>query len=154
MAGSAVSHRLARRVLRSPQLTEPIRIYQQLAGNRNDVGEWVPGGFRRIDVRGVTTPISGQDRLLLSENLREEEIRRFMVADGVVSVSDTAEGDALYHDGRIYRAVMVRDWGGFRDIFATLPFSGDLSDAAAQGAFSAAFGAGFDTVLDDLAAAA
>ena len=146
MAGSAVAHRLARRVLRSPNLTETIRHYRQLDGMRGtESGEWEAGEFVRTDIIGVCTPTTGEQRLLLPENLREIESRRFIVSQTTVALGTLSEGDVLVWDQRAYRAQMVRDWGGFWEIIAVLPTDADLDDVLVlTGAYSTAFGAGFD----------
>ena len=147
MAGSAVAHRLARRVLRSPNLTETIRHYRQLDGMRNESGEWEAGPFQRTDVLCVTTPTTGEQRLLLPENLREIESRRFILSMDVVALTDAREGDVLYWDRRLYRAQMVRDWGGFREIIAVLPTDADIADIlTTEGAFATAFSGAFDAL--------
>ena len=135
-------------------LSENGRVYMQQEGARNASGEFAPGGFLRVNVRLITTPLTGEDRMILPEALREEEARRFFIqAADVEAIAPMKVGDALWHERRIYRAVRVNEWGGFRDVTAVLPFSGDIADALAQGAFSAAFGPGFDSVLQELVAA-
>ena len=140
MAGSAVAHRLARRVLRSPNLTETITLYHQRDGARDINGEWEPGGFAESEILCVTTPTTGEERLLLPEGLREIESRRFILSEDVASISGAAEGDVFVWDSRAYRAERVRDWGGFRDVFAVLPTDADVTDVTiTAGSFSADF---------------
>ena len=65
----------------------------------------------------------------------------------VVALTDAREGDVLYWDRRLYRAQMVRDWGGFREIIAVLPTDADIADIlTTEGAFATAFSGAFDAL--------
>ena len=153
---TAIAERLATRIFASPNLTEPGRVYRQAAGSRNTHGEWVSGGFTRVDTQLATAPAggpglgSGITRLIEEAGLREVDTRWFCVKVDADALTDVSEGDAIWHDGRLYRAEIVREWGSFREVVAVFPFSGDLTvvppPVTVTGAFSAAFGPAFDTV--------
>ena len=119
------STRLANRLFKSKQLTKPGRIYRQEPGTVNQFGEPCPGQFVRHDVRLATAPLTGQQRMILEEGLREEEGRMFYIkGSDVTAVADLKNGDAIWDDGRFYRAANVQHWGGFASVIGLLPFTG------------------------------
>ena len=140
-----IANRLSARIFASASLTQPGRVYRQAAGARNEFGEFVPGGFSRTNVRLVSVPMSGAERLVLPENLREVETRKFYIAGEVDAITDVTSGDALWTLDRFYRAEIVRDWAGYREVIASFPFSGDITELL-TGGFSNGFGAGFNAV--------
>ena len=151
MGGSAVAKRLGATVAaQSAAITEPGRLYRKFDGIRDEHGVFHPGAFQRINVRLTHIPITGQQRMTLEEALREQEVARFILSPAVTSIGPASEGDAIYHERRVYRVHAASDWGGFRDLMTVLPFSGDIGDTEeVRGAFSEAFGFGYDTILQD-----
>ena len=144
MTGSSVARRMAARVTHDPQLSEAATIYTQLDGAFDDRGEWIPGAFTRTLIRCVTLPVTGAERKLMPEGLVDLETRRFLVRERVSAYGNLSEGDVLHHDDRLYRAVVVRDWGGYRDVLAVLPT--DAAITIQVGAFSSAFSSAFDVL--------
>ena len=132
-----IASRVAARIFSSPSLVEDGRVYRQQAGSYNDYGEFEPGGYTRQDVKLVSWPFTGQDRMTLPEALREEEGRKFCVQPVVDSISDTTQGDVLFHNNRPYRAQVVNDWGGFREVLAILPTDADITSIVTAGDFDA-----------------
>ena len=119
---SRVAARAARRVLRSPHLTEAAVLLIQQPGSRNEYGEWMPGSTTDVPVRLVTAPLNGDERAALPEGLRERDVRKFWTAaDASAIVAGESEGDIVRHDSIEYRAIQVEDWGGFREILAVRP---------------------------------
>ena len=67
----------------------------------------------------VTSPLSGDDRLLLPEGLRSVETRQFITRAAVASVNldSGTDADTLLYGGQRYRAVQVKAWGeGFFEV--------------------------------------
>lgn len=67
----------------------------------------------------VTAPLSGDETQSLPEGLRAENIRRFWVRENVTDASDCVDSklaDEFEFDDGIWRAEIVRDWGGFREV--------------------------------------
>ena len=146
---SASSQRLGARLLASPNLTEPAQLYRQLEGSRNDYGEFIPGGFLEQDVTVITAPMSGEERAILPEALRDLETRKFWVTTPVenIDLTHVIAGDAILWNNRAFRAAIVKEWGGFREVLATFPSSADLGDIMiTRGAFSIDFSSAFDVV--------
>ena len=74
---------------------------------------------RATTIQIVTSPLSGDDRLLLPEGLRSVETRQFITRAAVHGINpDTGEdADTLTYNGQRYRAVQVKAWGsGFWEI--------------------------------------
>ena len=141
---SATAARLGARVLRSPHFQEPGRVYRQSPGFRNQYGEFEPGGFTRADVLLVTWPTTGATRDILPAGLREKELRSFAIIEPVAAVSDAIEGDAIWWNNRFYRLERVLNWSGFREVVATYPFVGTITEDQTFGAFDGGFDEGFD----------
>ena len=119
---SRVAARAARRVLRSPHLTESAVLVRQQRGIRNDYGEWVPGSTVETPLRLATAPLNGDERAALPEGLRERDVRKFWTtAAASAIVAGDSEGDLVRYDSIEYRAIQVEDWGGFREILAVRP---------------------------------
>ena len=67
----------------------------------------------------VTSPLSGDERLVLPEALRSVEVRSFITRAAVASVNQETgtDADTLLYNGRSYRAVQVKNWGeGFFEV--------------------------------------
>ena len=144
-----IASRVAARIFSSPSLVEDGRVYRQQAGAYNDYGEFEPGDFTRVDVRLVSVPLTGQERLILPEALRQVETRKFFIKQAVESLGTLTQGDAIQHDSRNYRAEIVHEWGAFREVIASFPFSGDIPvDVIIQGGFSSGFSSGFDVARE------
>ena len=122
MTGTAVATRVASRVLNSPNLTETAILVRQSPGSRNEYGEWVPGETSETAIIVATVPLSGDERAVLPEGLRERDLRKFWTRMDVSAiVAGETEGDVIRFHGIDYRTVQVDDWGGFRQILAVRP---------------------------------
>ena len=124
---SAVAARLGARVLRSSHLAESGTLYRALAGTRNEFGEWDDGGFASSPITLVTAPVSGQERDLLPEGIREKELRKFFLTETVTAAADLIPGDVVRHASRDYRVERSDNWRGFFAVVASFPFVGDLT---------------------------
>ena len=106
--------RIARRLARSP-FRCPAVLRRQTPGMRNDFGEFVPGVVLELDVQVVRAPIDGEERRVLPEGLREEDVTTFWMVDQVEPVDEAIEGhggDHLVVDGAVYQVRMVKPWPG------------------------------------------
>lgn len=111
-----ITKRLGQRVLSSQRFRESAKLHRQTAGTRDNFGEFVPGTATVIDVQVVSAPITGRERLVLPEGLRERDVRKFWLREPVVAVlegSDGHQGDQIEYDGDIWQAKIAHDWGGF-----------------------------------------
>ena len=113
---------VASRVLSSPALVETAILRRQLPGARDEYGDWIAGSTTETTLYLVTVPVTGEERVELPEGLREREVRKFWTqADASAIVAGESGGDLIEHYGIEYRAIMVEDWGGFRQIIAVRP---------------------------------
>ena len=63
-------------------------------GHRNQYGEFVEGATQETPIRCPTVPITGQERLILPEGLRNEDTRKFYVLGDVTGLHyGLADGD-------------------------------------------------------------
>ncbi len=108
----------------SPNLLESATLIHETAGMRNEYGEWVPGTTTQTTIPVITEPLTGEERLILPEALRETENRVFYVKDAVEVVDDDNTGDVIEHNGRRYRAYNVEVWGaGYNRVLGVFPTS-------------------------------
>ena len=122
-----ISDRLRDAAINNPRsgLTLAGVLWREVPGFRNEFGEFEPGGWTRQDVRLVSVPLSGEEREVLPEGLRETETRKFYLGAAVNSIADMGAGDVLQLGATYYRAEVVRDWAGYREVIASFPVSGD-----------------------------
>ena len=88
---------------------------RQSPGGFNQFGEFEPGTVTETAVQVVTAPVSGEDRQVLPEGLRERNVRTFWLTeavDAVVEGSDGETGDQIVFDGVTYQVFQVDDWAG------------------------------------------
>lgn len=67
----------------------------------------------------VTSPLSGDERLVLPEALRSVESRSFITRATVQGIDPGSgrDADVLTYNGQRYRAVQIKNWGnGFWEI--------------------------------------
>ena len=87
-----------------------------LPGRRDFTGQWIPGVFLESDVDGVVLPVEGEERLVLPEGLRGQEITRFLI----LAASDLSPtGDIIEHGRKLFRVQTVKKWEGFWEVLAT-----------------------------------
>ena len=72
---------------------------------------------------GIVLPVEGEERLVLPEGLRGQEITRFLILETASDLSET--GDIIEHGGKLYRVQTVKKWEGFWEVLAT---SGNTSE--------------------------
>ena len=80
-------------------------------GSRNDYGEYVEGTITQTDIKVVTAPLSGEERAILPEGLREIETRKFWLRENIEVIDDDHIGDKIEYLGKQYRMVGVDQWG-------------------------------------------
>lgn len=91
-----VVRRLASQVLRSTYMTEPGIILRDMPGMRNEYGEWVEGSTQEDQVTLTSYPTKGQDRLTVSEGLRSQDMRTFLVQGDLPTLrAGQTDGDDL-----------------------------------------------------------
>ena len=91
--GPPIAHRIARNILRNPNFIEAAVLLRDNPGDRNEYGEWVPGDTQEDATELVSLPITGQERKILPEGLRDEEVRKFYwLGDGVALRADKTDG--------------------------------------------------------------
>ena len=113
---SLVSQRVGRRVMRRRNLRETARLLRQTDGSRDEFGEFVKGMEEAIDVEVVTAPITGRDRQVLPEGLRDRDLRTFWLQETVEAVEEGTDGhggDRIEYDGSTWQVMLVENWGGF-----------------------------------------
>ena len=87
-----------------------------LPGRRDFTGQWIPGVFLESAVDGVVLPVEGEERLVLPEGLRGQEITRFLI----LAASDLSPtGDIIEHGRKLFRVQTVKKWEGFWEVLAT-----------------------------------
>ena len=87
-----------------------------LPGRRDFTGQWIPGVFLESHVDGVVLPVEGEERLVLPEGLRGQEITRFLI----LAASDLSPtGDIIEHGRKLFRVQTVKKWEGFWEVLAT-----------------------------------
>ena len=65
---------------------------------------------------GVVLPVEGEERLVLPEGLRGQEITRFLI----LAASDLSPtGDIIEHGRKLFRVQTVKKWEGFWEVLAT-----------------------------------
>lgn len=144
---SLASVRTANRVLRSAAFVESATLIHQTQGDHNEYGEWEPGQAVATDVDLVTVPLTGQERQLLPEGLRERNVRRFYTLNVVAAIKPgISDGDLiLFNSSKFYRIVDVRNWTGYREVVAVEPEGEhEVPEPGTLGAFSTDWGPGFD----------
>ena len=116
---AAIKQRVAASLFSSPDKLEPVTIKRRAMGSRNEFGEWVPGTLTQKKVSAATTPLNGDERETLPEGIRSRNVRNFWVKEQVRGVlEDETAGDIIVHEGLNFRAIIVEDWGEFRQVTA------------------------------------
>ena len=114
-----IKTRVAGRIFASPDKLEAATLIRQTPGRLNAVGEWEPGTPVEVAIRAAVAPITGMEREVLPEGLRSKNIRKFWVREQVRAVVEGRtgqDGDVIRHDGHLFQAYMVEDWGAFRQV--------------------------------------
>ena len=92
--GASISRDLARNVLTHPSFLEPAILLRSTEGYRDMNGRFVVGTAVETPLSVVSTPITGQERLIVPEGLRNEDIRKFYVQGDVTGLHyGLADGD-------------------------------------------------------------
>ena len=105
-----------------PELLEDAVLIRQAPGRYDDDGIWVSGNPTEIDIQVVAAPMSGEDREVLPEGIREKDVRNFWFLEEAEAVVPGASGgDAIRYGGDFWRIVTVKDWGGFREAVGVRP---------------------------------
>ena len=102
--------RIASRLL-SNALAEDAVLIEETMGGRNEYGEYVEGTITQTDIKVVTAPLSGEERAILPEALREIETRHFWVRHDLEILDHDHRGDKIEYLGREFRVVNVEQWG-------------------------------------------
>ena len=118
---AAIKRRVAGRVFKSPDKLEPVMLVRRLPGQRSEemAGEWVKGGTTETVIRAAVAPITGKEREVLPEGLRGRDIRKFWTESQVRAVTEGkqgSDGDMIRHEGLLFQAYQVNDWGSFREV--------------------------------------
>ena len=116
---AAIKSRVAGRIFKSPDKLEAATLIRQTPGRLNAVGEWAPGTPVEIAIRAAVAPISGKDREVMPEGLRGKNIRKFWTeaqVRAIVEGRNGRDGDVIRHDGLVFQAYKVDDWGAFREV--------------------------------------
>ncbi|MYC27948.1 MAG: hypothetical protein F4X63_08175 [Nitrospira sp. SB0662_bin_26] len=115
--------RVARRIL-SHQLSESATLIRETEGSRNMYGEFVPGVITETPVTVVTVPVDGEERLILPEGLREEDLRKFYLRHDIEVLDDDHAGDKIRYLSKEYRMMVAEDWGeGYTEAVGKYPSS-------------------------------
>ena len=115
-------------LLSFPAVTDSLTLYRRREGRRSEVtGRWEPGGFDRHPTKGAALPLDGEERLVLPEGSRTENIKRFLLPLEAVAVGLSSEGDVIEQGGKLFRVERVKKWKGFWEVIAVSPFEGELS---------------------------
>ena len=94
VTSSQIAKDVAASVLSHPSFLTSAILLRSTEGIRNQHGEFVEGASVATTVSLVTTPITGQERLILPEGLSNEDIRKFYVMGDVVGLHyGLADGD-------------------------------------------------------------
>ena len=94
VTGATISRDLAREVLADPDFVEPAIILRATEGHRNQYGEFVRGAEVATSTSLVSAPMTGQERMVLPEGLRDEDVRKFWImGDGKALHYGLADGD-------------------------------------------------------------
>ena len=93
---SAIADSLSADVLATPEFITPATHVQQTEGQRNQYGEWVEGTPVETTVDLVSAPVTGQERLVLPEAIRDEDVRTFWLRGDHPSLRyGISDGDLL-----------------------------------------------------------
>ena len=94
VTSSQIARDIAASVLSHPSFLETAIILRSTEGHRNLHGEFIPGATIETPANLVSTPISGQERLVVPEGLRDEDVRTFYVLGDIVGLHyGLADGD-------------------------------------------------------------
>lgn len=120
--GSQISHQMAAVIFSNPEVVETVQLKRTAEGDYNNFGEWVPGAETTTDTIVVTEPMNGQDRQQLEEGLREADARSFYTQAAASAIqAGISGGDTIEYGGETWQVVRIRDWGGYRQLFAVVP---------------------------------
>ena len=96
VTGAQITRDIAASVLSHPSFLEPAILLRSTEGIRNQYGEFEPGAPVATPMSLVSVPITGQERLILPEGLRNEDVRKFYVIGDVVGLHyGLADGDQI-----------------------------------------------------------
>ena len=94
VTSSQLARDIAASVLTHPSFLEPCILLRSTEGHRNQYGEFVEGATQETPISCPTVPITGQERLIVPEGLRNEDIRKFYVLGDVTGLHyGLADGD-------------------------------------------------------------
>ena len=104
-------------ILTSSSLSEILHVGTAVDGHRDINGEWIEPDPVFAPVRGIAHPMDGEERLLVPEGLRGEEVVRFYLptAVNVVVVGDDNAGTIVRYDNTDYRARVRESASTVRD---------------------------------------
>ena len=116
MANAIAAH-IAEDIFDDPEMLSDATLITRAAGSYDRFGKFVEGAPTETPVQLITAPISGRERQVLPEGLRSMNVRMFWLREAVTAaVEGEQTGDVIRYDGADYRAVMVENWGGFREV--------------------------------------
>ena len=119
---SRIAEGLGADLLSDPNFTEAAVHIKRSDGVRNTDGIFIPGAAPETPITVITAPLSGEDRLLLPEGIREAQGRKFWLTASVSAVREgAAAGDYIRHGGGVFRLVHVRNWQGFSEAIGIRP---------------------------------
>ena len=99
--GATIAQELANTVLVDAAFVENGLVLQETEGIYNNFGEYQAGSTIETDVIFVQAPISGHDRLVLEEGLRDEDLRTFWIRGDFVALRYGATEGDQFLQGRV-----------------------------------------------------
>ena len=109
-------------VLSISSFTEDAVLIKHAAGTRTQRGRFVEGAESQTDILVTSAPMSGSQRDLLPEGLRELESRMFWTTANAESiVAGESDGDFIRYDNTDYQIIMLDEWGAFRQMSTVKP---------------------------------
>ena len=110
-------------ILTSSSLSEILHVGTAVDGHRDINGEWIEPDPVFAPVRGIAHPMDGEERLLVPEGLRGEEVVRFYLptAVNVVVVGDDNAGTIVRYDNTDYRARVREVRAQYVTVFGVAP---------------------------------
>ena len=85
VTSSQIARAIAANVLTHPSFTSSAIMQRQTEGHRDEHGEFIEGAAVETPVSLVHVPISGQERLVVPEGLRDDDVQKFFILGDVPS---------------------------------------------------------------------
>ena len=120
---------LGRDVLAAPEMLEPAVLSKRGRSIIDGGGNQTYGPEVREDIEVVSVPISGQDRDLAPEGVRERDMRKFWTTANVSSIhAHEKDGDFILYGGKSWRVYQAQQWDAFSVLstVATVDYIGDI----------------------------